>query len=55
MDLEVSIQVPEFRRKVAFAFSRFQAFKKTKGVFFNFPIFRNFLEQYKYYMLLDCT
>ena len=56
MDLEVS-KVSNVRRKVIFLFLRVQAFKKTNFVFFfiEFVIYRNFLEQFHYFVLSDCT
>ena len=53
MDLE-ECKVSNLRRKVIL---RVQAFKKTNFVFLfiEFVIYRNFLEQFYYFLLSDCT
>ena len=56
MDLEVS-KVSKVRRKVIFfCFLEFKPLRKLTSLFFiEFVIYRNFLGQFYYFVLSDCT
>ena len=55
MDLEVS-KVSNVRREVFFCFLEIKPLRKLNSfLFVEFVIHRNFLEQFHYFVLSDCT
>ena len=55
MDLKVIFRCPRIDKRQLLLLRDFRPLRKLTAFFIEFVIFRNFLEQYKYGMLLDCT